>query len=119
MAITAFPSSTLEEVGLSLRHKVRTVAAVKEDHPAEFVVLKENPATSLYRIHFIVAIPGPLHRWHAFPGCQLAVYVCVVASRQPSAGRDKLPQTVADGCHLTRRIGLRGRRVAFDTTRAR
>src|SRR5437868_2977702 len=62
------------------RYELRVVATVEEDHAVKFVTPHDGPATTLGRIHFVVAVPGPLDRWLTVSRGEAAVHVVLDVS---------------------------------------
>ena len=60
-----------------LRHELRIVAIVKEDHAVKFFVLYDGPTSALRWVHFVVAVPGPCNGCFTVSCRQAAVHLPV------------------------------------------
>jgi hypothetical protein len=49
----------------TLRHELRLVAKVNEDHAVQLIALQHSPTPSGSWVQFVVAFPGPLDAWLA------------------------------------------------------
>src|SRR6266849_2304217 len=58
-----------------LRHELRIIPALKEDHAMQFLASQHGPASSRGGVHLGIAIPGPFHGWLAVPGGLAAIHV--------------------------------------------